>query len=352
MDVRLRYLWEDTDRHGNVRVYVVMPGRKKIRIRERFGTAEFMAAYQAAIGGCEPKIESKGGTFGHLCLSYMASKRFKSLDEATRYWQRRHLERLCEKHADKPVSMLGPSHVRTLRDELDANAGNHRLKALRAVFKWAVEARLVDRNPTLGIERAKVTTEGYHTWTEDEVALFEARHPIGTQPRLAMALLLYTACRREDVIRLSPQHARHGRIVYTQAKNEHIKPVRINIPIHPDLQRIIAATKIDGLTFLTSPRHRPFETWSFTRWFAVWCKQAGIPHCTPHGLRKTAATRLAEAECTTHEIQAVTGHATLHEVERYTKAARRQTMADTAMAKLVRNTPTENPGGRKNPKSA
>jgi integrase/recombinase XerD len=350
--MRLKYLWEDRDRRGNVRLYVAMPGRKKIRIREKPGTAEFLVAYQIAISGSQPDAKPKGGTFGHLCLAYMASRHFKSLDKATCYWQRRHLERMCEKHADKPVGLLGPSHVRMLRDELDSNASNHRLKALRAMFKWAVEARLADQNPTLGVERAKVTSEGYHSWTEDEIALFEAQHPVGTQPRLAMALMLYTACRREDVVRLGPQHARHGRVVYTQAKNEHIKPVRINIPIHPDLQRTIAATKIEGLTFLTSPRRRPFETWSFTRWFSVWCKEAGLPHCTPHGLRKAAATRLAEAGCTPHEIQAVTGHATLKEVERYTKAVRQQAMADAAVAKLVRNPPTENPGGRKNPKSA
>jgi integrase/recombinase XerD len=31
-----------------------------------------------------------------------------------------------------------------------------------------------------------------------ELEAFERRHPLGTKARLAMALLLYTACRRED----------------------------------------------------------------------------------------------------------------------------------------------------------
>jgi integrase len=39
--------------------------------------------------------------------------------------------------------------------------------------------------------------------------------------------------------------------------------------------------------------------------------------CKTHGLRKAAARRLAEAK----QIQAITGHKTLAEVERYTRKA-------------------------------
>jgi hypothetical protein len=44
MDVRLKYVWEDRDRNGNVRLYVAVPGRKKVRIREQPGTPAFMVA--------------------------------------------------------------------------------------------------------------------------------------------------------------------------------------------------------------------------------------------------------------------------------------------------------------------
>ena len=43
--------------------------------------------------------------------------------------------------------------------------------------------------------------------------------------------------------------------------------------------------------------------------------------CQPHGLRKAAGRRLAEAGCTPHEIMAVLGHKTLAEAERYTRDA-------------------------------
>ena len=67
---------------------------------------------------------------------------------------------------------------------------------------------------------------------------------------------------------------------------------------------------------------------------------AELSHCCPHGLRKAAARRLAEAGCSTHQIRAITGHATLKEVERYTKAADQKRLAEQAIEKL-KGTQTE-----------
>ena len=60
---------------------------------------------------------------------------------------------------------------------------------------------------------------------------------------------------------------------------------------------------------------------------------AGLPHCSAHGLRKAAARRLAEAGCTAHEIGAITGHASLTELVRYTRAADQRRLAEAAMTK-------------------
>jgi hypothetical protein len=61
-------------------------------------------------------------------------------------------------------------------------------------------------------------------------------------------------------------------------------------------------------------------------------------------LRKAAARRLAEAGCTAHEIGAITGHTSLAELVRYTKAADQRRLAETAMAKT--RTSTRKPAGR------
>jgi integrase len=54
-----------------------------------------------------------------------------------------------------------------------------------------------------------------------------------------------------------------------------------------------------------------------------------------HGLRKATARRLAQLGRSTHEIAAITGHATLAEVQRYTLAVDRKRLAQEAVKKLI-----------------
>jgi len=70
---------------------------------------------------------------------------------------------------------------------------------------------------------------------------------------------------------------------------------------------------------------------------------AELEHCSAHGLRKAAARRLAEAGCTAHEIAAITGHASLGELVRYTKAVDQRRLAEAAMTKT--RTSMANPRG-------
>ena len=342
MQIRFRYLVEDRDRHGNIRLYVRVPGRTKTRIRARFGTDEFVAAYNAAVSdhvsGPRQSREAKPGSFRHLCVLYYVSPVFKGFDKATQSWRRRALDAICEKHADKPVALLTPRHVRMLRDERadQPGAANQRLKALKALFAWACEEKpeIAPQNPTWGVRKIKYATEGHHSWTADEVEQYRSRHPIGSKARLALELLLYTGGRREDAVRLGPQHVRDGRVRFTHAKNEHRHPIQVDIPLHPELATTIAATRSGHLTFLITAYGKPFTSAGFGNAMRDWCDQTNLHHCSAHGLRKACATALAEAGATTHEIASVTGHQSLEEVERYTRAARKQKLADAAIAKL------------------
>lgn len=342
MRVQLKYLSEDVDRHGNVRCYVRLPGKRKVRIRALPGTPEFMAEYQTAIAEVKadrPRQadQAKRGSFRYLCIRFYSSAAFKALDISTRNWQRRALDEIAQEHGAKPVAMMAARHVRKIRDakiETPA-AANQRVKALRAMFSWANEAEETTVNPTIGVKKLKYVSAGHHTWTADEIEQFNKRHPIGTQARLAFDILRYTTGRREDAPRLGRQHIRDGRIRFRQAKNEHRNPIDIDIPLHSDLAASIAAAKVGGnMTFLLTEFGKPFTANGFGNKFKDWCRQADLPHCSAHGVRKATSTALAEAGATPHEIMAVTGHQTLEEVERYTKAASRKKTADAAMAKL------------------
>jgi integrase len=88
------------------------------------------------------------------------------------------------------------------------------------------------------------------------------------------------------------------------------------------------------MTFLTTARGKPFSSDVFGNWFE--CTAAGLVGRSAHGLRKATAVRLAEAGATTKQIQAVTGHASLREVERYSKGAEQERLARAAVSRLVR----------------
>ena len=112
--------------------------------------------------------------------------------------------------------------------------------------------------------------------------------------------------------------------------------VTLSIPVHPHLQAVFDATPSEQLTFLTTATGKPYGGDHFSRRFREWCDAAGLPRrCTPHGLRKAACRRLAEAGCSANEIMAISGHATMKELVRYTKAADQARLARNAMAKAV-----------------
>jgi hypothetical protein len=53
-------------------------------------------------------------------------------------------------------------------------------------------------------------------------------------------------------------------------------------------------------------------------------------------MRKAACRRVAEAGCTPHQIQSITGHQNLKEIETYTKAVEQASLAKTAMASVTK----------------
>lgn len=314
---------------------------KTIALRGVPGTAEFQASYDAARAIFEGETEREPayrkvivGTLRWLCIEYYKSAEFHQLAPNTQRARRLVFESILREpttpnasllFADCPVAKLGQQHVRVLRDRKKGfpEAANIRLKALRGLFNWATENSDtgVKHNPTRDIARLKVREDGYHAWSEQERKKFEARHAVGTKARLAYALLFHTGQRRSDVVRFGRQHVHAGKLRFTQQKNRRRKPITLELPILPELQRVIDATEVGDLTFLVTEHGSPFTEAGFGNWFRDKCDEAGLTHCTAHGLRKAAATVAAENGATAHELMAIFGWLSLKEAERYTRGA-------------------------------
>jgi integrase len=336
------------DRHGHARFYFRRTGFKRATLPGLPWSPQFMEAYQAAMSGEPPKRttiiapKAKQGGFAALAASYFASTTFLALKPITKSRYNNAIERLC-KSTDKNGTMIGTLGAATLRREhvvalMTAKAelpdrANLLRRVLRALMQHAIEIGMRDDDPTRDVKAIKrKNADGYHSVTDAEIAQFEARHPVGSKARLALALLLYTGQRRSDVVTMGRQHIdkRTGAIHVKQFKTG----VELTIPVHQDLQAIIDATPSEHLTFLTTEFGKPFTAEVFGQWFRQRCTEADLPHCSAHGLRKAAARLLAEAGCTANEIASITGHASLREVQRYTKAADQTRLAEAAMNKM------------------
>jgi integrase len=136
-------------------------------------------------------------------------------------------------------------------------SANSLLKALRVILNYAVSERMIASNPALDVKRYRSNRQGFHAWSEDEIAQFQARHPIDT--RAGLALALHTAQRKSDIIRMGWQHVRNNRIAVCQQKTG----AALLIPIHPELASALAAALKTNLTFLGTERGASFSPAGF-----------------------------------------------------------------------------------------
>lgn len=331
--LELKYVQRFVDRHGTVRHYFRKPGHVRLTLPGEVGSAEFMTAYQVALETLKNRTPApKAGTISALVTAYYQSGDWADLRDSTKKGYRNVLERFRNEYGNQPAALLQRKHAQAIRDKGADRPGATRdlLKRLRSLYNFGLERGLVQSNPFEKMRMPKAGP-GFRPWTEDHIEQFLEKWPAGTRAHLALHLLLYTGQRRSDVVRMGRQHVRANMIRVAQLKTDAL----LDIPIHPTLKAVLDDLPKDNLTFLMTEYGDSMSAAGFTNWFVECARAAGLPEgLTPHGLRKAACRRLAEAGCTAHQIAAVSGHTTLSEVEIYTKSANQRLMAEAAMGKL------------------
>lgn len=349
-----RYVVYDPDRHGNARYYLRMPGKPKVRLRETPGTAAFEEEIAAARLGLPygEKSDEKAATSasapatkGSLRWLVEQYKRrgVGTVSDKTFQNRLKLLEEICRsgkkrKRGDLPYAMMEMKHVTEIRDELRQTPGarNDVVKALSALFHWAVgTAGLAKTNPCAGISRLD-SGDGFHTWTENEVAQYEATHPRGTKARLALELALYTGLRISELAIVGRQHVKDGWLTIRPAKTQRSSKVTVEIPVLPELQRAIDDGPTGNLTFLVNEQGKPFTVKGLGNRMRKWCDKAHLHHCSMHGLRKAGASRAAENGATENQLMAIFGWTTMEQATLYTKKANRKRMAAKGIKHLSR----------------
>lgn len=344
MKKRFAYVSKFADRHGKVRYRFRRTGYPVHYFREPFGTKAFEREYAGCLEADPAPVGAdriKPGSVADVISRYYADNNFLDLKPATQTVYRGVLERFRSAFGDDPIRAFDSERIArlmTLMREKPHAAARLR-KLLTQLFIIARRSKIVPHgfDPVRDTKAPKAVSEGYHRWTEDELHAFEAKHAIGTKPRLAFALLLYGAQRSGDVRFMTHQTIAEGRIRLDQSKTS----TAVDVPVVEPLQEALAAGPLGEVTLIETRSGEPFTPKGFYNMMKKACIVAGLPHCSPHGLRKSAARRCREAGCTVEQGMAITGHKTEKEYRRYAGSNDRAVLADEAMTKVLANRASE-----------
>jgi integrase len=332
--IKLPYLNEYRDRHGRMRRYVRRPGCRSVAIPGLPGSPAFMDAYRAAMDGPAPKPHQRvvSGSLKALTMDYFVSIKFTKLAPGSQALYRKAINPVLEKDGHRLAADMPSEMAETIIAEIGARSpgmANIARAVLRNVFKIAIKRKIRKDNPF--VEVPKYELGSHHTWTEAELQQFETRWPLGTRQRLAYDLLLWTTQRVGDVARMGRADIAESMIRGVQQKTG----TEFAVPIRPELAASMRACPAKGLSLIGDTAGRPYSSRGLQAMMARAIEAAGLPErCVAHGLRKAGMRRLAEKGASTKQLQAISGHKTLAEVQRYTDAAEREGLARDGMAKL------------------
>ena len=181
------------------------------------------------------------GTLAWLIERYRDAGAWQSLSLATRRQRENIFKQVIEIAGRPPLAFITQNSIITGRDRRAKTApfqARHFLDTMRGLFRWAYDAQMVKADPTAGVKSPpRSRKSGYRPWTEDDVAAYEARWPIGTRQRVWLDVLLYTGLRRGDAVRLGRQHVRDGIATIKTEKTD----TEVTLPILPVLANTLAA---------------------------------------------------------------------------------------------------------------
>jgi integrase len=332
-------------------IFVDRHGKERCRFR-RFGFSCYLPhpsvkgyqeAYRRALEGLAPSApRSAPLTVSDLLPRFYASVGFKKGGEGWRNTRKQVLEAFREEFGGDKVADFRPKDIdailaaklekkRVGKRTVGGTSAALRLREqLFLLFKFAVKQEWIATNPVEMADEVEHKGEGFYPWTEEDIATFRAVYPLGTKPRLAMELILWTGARRGDAHKAAPP--KDGRVSFKAGKTGKEQ----DVPVAPMLQSAIDAMPAVGLTtLLVTAYGKPFTAAGFGNWFGDKCRAAGLPRCTAHGLRKALARRAADQGVQQQGLKALGQWSGDREVTIYVEGANQRRLAESALADVI-----------------
>jgi hypothetical protein len=182
------HLQREITRHGKAVWYVRVARGPRVRIKAEYGTPEFDVKYRAAIAGAPArKAAPSQSSLQWLLTRYRETTAWANLSAATRRQRDNIFKGVIETAGHEPYTRITTATIEAGKERRAATPAQARnfLDAMRGLFRWAKEAGLVKFDPTAGVHNPKrKQTDGFIPWTEEHMAAYEARWPIGTRQRV------------------------------------------------------------------------------------------------------------------------------------------------------------------------
>jgi len=313
----------------------------RLRIHGEIGSYEWRLAYdrihkefEAAAGAAAAAQDRlvMPGSLEALWLAYQGHSAFTRLTDRTRKEYIRLMTPVIGEWGHGQVDKMKPDWVQARLDELDATprTANALLGILRLLLNWGMKRGWLEKNPALLVDPVKYTKAPHRVWRQAEI---DAMTAPGSPVALEVLIALYTGQRQGDVLTMlwSSFDLERLEIRVTQSKTG----VRLVIPVPPVLAAALEAAPRTAPTICTRRDGASWKPHHFGHVFAATRDRLGLPKDLHfHGLRHSAASRLAEAGCSHAEIAAITGHKTVSMVSHYASGARQEHLARAAMDRL------------------
>ena len=156
--IKLEYVHEYS-RRGKPYYYFRRRGFKQTRLPGLPGSAEFMAAYERALSGTQPKEiganRTRPGTVNAAIVGYYTCLAFRELAPGTQVMRRRILEHFRTEHGDKSIATLPQEFIQRMTNQMKPGQARNWLKALRHLLDFAVGEKFRADNPARGYTRAR-----------------------------------------------------------------------------------------------------------------------------------------------------------------------------------------------------
>lgn len=244
---------------------------------------------------------------------YKKDYAFEKLAVLTQESYVRHLKIIAEKYGNRDVVKLGERETvynfRMFVTEINKTyrrKAKHLLDIFRLFSKWAYRNGFIrhDLTDILKLE-FKHCPKKINVWSETDVE-FVLQH--ASKPLQDFIFLsLETGLRRCDLIALKfsdiQKHDNRYVFVLKQKKTQR----DVLIPLSRAVIKWLDTHEKPTEFLLNSFDNTPWHEDKFTHAWGRLKKRLKIKHITPHGLRKTAVTRLAKAGCSVLEISSILG---------------------------------------------